>query len=188
MYLDKRKRHSSIIKSQIGIRLEKLRGRRRDLWGDDDDDDDDENNKQLKITKNNNYKSYIVLSDSDEEKSSSPSKRRSRSVKSRKKFSENHVKNARCLICSILSQLSSCNCCSEHLSTLKNHSHQQQTTTNSQCLPEKVMIVPLTNEIVQHYLDPQQIHHLRTSTSPINKKILVNQILACFWMMNCIFF
>jgi len=114
----------------------------------------------------------MVLSDSDEEKPSS-SKQRSQNIKSRKKLSQNHVKNATCLICSILSQLSSYNCCSEHLSTLKN---QQQATTNSQCLPEKVMILPLTDEIVQRYLDPQQIHHLRTSTSSINKNILVNQI------------
>jgi hypothetical protein len=161
------------LKSQIAIRLDKLRGRRKDLWGDDDDDDDDDDEEQSKTIKNNKHKSYIVLSDSDEER---PSKRRSRSVKSRKKLSQNSVKNATCLICSILSQLSSCNCCSEHLSTLKNPSHQQQQTTNSQWLPEQVMIVPVTNDIVQRYLDPQKIHHLRTqtSTSPINKKTLVN--------------
>jgi len=46
---------------------------------------------------------------------------------------------------------------------LKNHSHR---------LPEQVMIIPMTDELVQRYLDPQQIHHLRrqTSTSPINKE------------------
>jgi hypothetical protein len=37
------------------------------------------------------------------------------------------------------------------------------------------MILPLTDEIVQRYLDPQQIHHLRASTSSINQNILVNQ-------------
>jgi len=74
-----------------------------------------------------------------------------------KKTSHNHVKNATCLICSIISQLSSFNCCPEHLSSLKNPS--------TQWLPEQVMIVPITNEIVQRYLDPQQIHHLRTQTS-----------------------
>jgi hypothetical protein len=40
------------------------------------------------------------------------------------------------------------------------------------------MILPITNEIVGRYLDPEQVHHLRsqTSTSPTNKKSLVNQI------------
>jgi hypothetical protein len=46
---------------------------------------------------------------------------------------------------------------------LKNHSHR---------LPEQVMIIPMTDELVQRYLDPQQIHHLQrqTSASPINKE------------------
>jgi hypothetical protein len=138
----KRKRLSSPIKSQIAKRLEKLRVRTKDLWGDDDDDDNQETSKQSKP---------IVLSSSEEEEER-PSVRR----KLRKKT----PKNPTCLICSILSQLSSCNCCSEHLSLLKNHSHHSK----SKCLSERVMIVPLTNEIVQRYLDPQQIHQLRKHT------------------------
>jgi hypothetical protein len=102
-----------------------------------------------------------------------------RSGKSRKKLSHNHNentnKNATCLICSIHSQLSSYNCCSQHLSILKNPQ-----PTAFQWLPEQVMIVPLTDEIVQRYLDPQQIHHLRTQTSTNRKSsernILVGQI------------
>lgn len=176
-YLEKRKRHSSPFKSQIALRLEKFRRRRatRDLWGDDDNDEDD------KQSKTNNYKAFIALSESDEEQQSPSSKRRRQSVKSRK----NPVKNPTCLICSILSQLSSYNCCSEHLSILKNHSHQPQTTTtttNPQWLPEQVMILPITNELVQRYLEPEQIRRLRTQTplSPAKKKTSVNQIIYRF--------
>jgi hypothetical protein len=134
IFLEKRKRLSSPIKSQIGIRLEKLRDRRKNLWS-----DDEETSKQSNL---------IVLSDSEEEE------RPLLKHKSRKK----KPKNATCLICSILSQLSSYNCCSEHLSLLKNHS-------KTQWLPDQVMILPVTNEIVQRYLDPEQIHQLRTRTS-----------------------
>ena len=111
--IEKRKRQSSSpFKSQIAQRLEKLRNRKRDLWADDSDDE------QSKTT--NNKKLFIVLTDSEEER-----------PKSRKKNSQNHVKNHTCLICSILSQLSSYNCCSEHLTMLKNPSDHQQQATNS---------------------------------------------------------
>jgi hypothetical protein len=138
--LGKRKRLSSPIKSEIAIRLEKLRVRPKNLWGDDKDEE---------ISKQSNL---IVLSDAEEEEQ--PIIRR--------KFRKKTPKNPTCLICSIKSQLSSYNCCSEHLSALKNH-------LKSQWLPEKVMIVPLTDDIVQRYLDPQQIHQLRTL--PVNEMI-----------------
>ncbi|CAF2651694.1 unnamed protein product [Rotaria sp. Silwood2] len=162
----------SSLKSHLAQRLQRLRSGQRDLWADDNDDNTtNQKKKQSKTT--NNKRTYIILSDSDEERSSS-SQRRLRNTRSRKKLSRNHDenvnKNATCLICSILSQLSSHNCCSEHLSILKNHSDHQQRTTNSQWLPDKVMIVPVTDELVQRYLDPEQIYNLRTQTSITNKK------------------
>lgn len=130
-YVEKRKRHSSPVKSRIAVRLERLRSRRIDLWADDDNEPSTPSN-------------VITLSDSEEEK---PARKR----KSRRKT----PKNATCLICSILSQLSTKNCCADHLSRLKH----------PQWLPEQVMILPVTDQIVQRYLDPQQIHQLRTQTS-----------------------
>ncbi|CAF0893860.1 unnamed protein product [Rotaria sordida] len=172
----KRQRQSSpppppSFKSHLAQRFQRLRSGQRDLWA-DDDNTTTQKRKQSKTT--NNKRTYITLSDSDEEQSS---QRRLRNTKSGKKLSRNHDeninKNTTCLICSILSQLSSYNCCSEHLSILKNHTDHQQQTTNSSWLPNKVMIVPVTDEIIQHYLDPQQIYNLRTqttSTSITNKK------------------
>ncbi|CAF3607953.1 unnamed protein product [Rotaria sp. Silwood1] len=177
----KRQRQSSppppsSFKAHLAQRLQRIRSGQRDLWADDDDNNNNTHHRHKQTKTTNNKKTYIVLSDSDDERLSLPLQRRLRSSKSGKKLSRNHDenvnKNTTCLICSILSQLSSYNCCSEHLSILKNHSdhQQQQQTTNSQWLPDKVMIVPVTDEIVQRYLDPQQIHNLRTQTSITNKK------------------
>ncbi|CAF3350494.1 unnamed protein product [Rotaria socialis] len=154
------------LKPQLAQRLERLRSGQRDLWA----DDDDINSKSKQSRKKSNNQPIILLSDSEEEISPLPSQGRSQIIKSKKKISQNHDenvnKNPTCLICSIFSQLSSHNCCSEHLSILKNHSDHHVRTTNGQHLPEKVMIVPITDEIVQHYLDSQQIYQLRTQASP----------------------
>ena len=41
------------------------------------------------------------------------------------------------------------------------------------------MIVPITDDIVQKYLDPEQIHHLRKqSTKSSERNILVSQIIV----------
>ena len=173
-YIEKRKHQSPPpVKSQIARRLEKLRHeQRRDLWM--DTDDSNERSKQSKRRSAN--KSYIILSDSDEEEQFFSSSRQLRNAETKKKLSrisdENQSDATICLICSILSKLSPLNCCPEHLSLLKNHSHHQQQTTSSQWLPEHVLIVPLTDEIIERYLDPQQIYHLRTqaSTSLIENK------------------
>ncbi|CAF0872499.1 unnamed protein product, partial [Adineta steineri] len=101
--------------------------------------------------------------------SSLTSQRQLRSSKSRKKTQRNHNEPVTCLICSILSQLSSVNCCSAHISLLKNHTHHRQKSSHSHQLPEQVMIIPMTDEIVQRYFDPQQNHHLRKETSASNR-------------------
>jgi hypothetical protein len=86
-------------------------------------------------------------------------------------------KCATCLICSILTTLTSYNCCSKHLSLLINNknshlNHQKQTTDTTQWSPQQVMIVPITDELIQRYLNPQEIHRLKTQTSasPIQKE------------------
>jgi hypothetical protein len=178
--IEKRKRQSPPApppptKSKIARRLDKLRSGQRGIWDDEDNEDDDlEQNVEPKSTTSN--KTYIVLSDSDDEKLPS------RSNKSRKKKSqicdetlpsENDNKPiskcATCLICSILSNLTSYNCCSKHLSILLNHTnHRKQTTNTDQWPPQQVMIVPMTDEFIQRYVDTQQIHRLRAS--PTSKK------------------
>lgn len=167
-YLEKRKRSSQAtpIISRIAQRLERFRSaRRRDLWADDDDDDEDSNDRIYKHTKTTNRdRVYIVLSDSDEE----PPVKNS---KAGRKRTRNHNAKAMCLICSIMSRLSAQNCCSEHLSILKNNVDHQHTTNRSQWLPEKVMILPLTDEIVQRYIEPQQISHSRTQTPVTNRNM-----------------
>ena len=140
-YLEQRKHRASPVKSQISIRLEKLRNRRRhNLWSDDDDDG-----------KRSTPSNVIVLSDSDKEEQST-----------RKRKSRSHTdKNATCLICSILFNLSSKNCCPEHLSRLKRHSHR---------LSKHVTIEESTDEIRQRDLDVQQASPMTVdfieSTSP----------------------
>jgi hypothetical protein len=86
-------------------------------------------------------------------------------------------KCATCLICSILTTLTSYNCCSKHLSLLINNknshsNHQKQTTDMQQWSPQQVMIVPMTDELIQRYLNPQEIYRLRTrtATSSIQKE------------------
>jgi hypothetical protein len=170
--------------SKITRRLEKLRSGQRNLWDGDDDDDEAVEDVQPKTTTTSDN-TYIVLNDSDDEKTSC--RKLSRSNKSRKKLSRINDENlssdndcnipskcATCLICSILTTLSSYNCCSKHLSVLLNHknSHQKQTTDTEQWPPQQVMIVPMTDELIQRYLNPQEIYRLRrrTSTSPTPKK------------------
>ena len=137
------------MKSQIARRLEKIRTGRTNLWDDDDDE---------RPTVKSNRRSRIELSDSDEDILSISSQRHSRSSKSRKRTSQHHRHHrdsATCLICSVLSQLSSYNCCSTHLTVLKNLSHG---------LPEQLVLVPMTNDIAQHYLHRQSRRRSSTTT------------------------
>jgi len=181
--LKKRKRQSPpspATTSQISRRLEKLRSGQRNLWNDgDDNDDEDEQYVQPKTTTSNN--TYIVLSDSDDEKTSSRRRIRKKSsrihddnLSSSDNDSRMTSKCPTCLICSILTTLTSYNCCSKHLSLLINNknSHQKQTTDTEQWPPQQVMIVPMTDELVQRFLNPQEMYRLRTrtSTSPLYKK------------------
>ena len=139
-----------VLTSQIARRLEKLRNRHRDLWADDTDDEP----MQLRSS-NSRRKGKVstVLSESEEEEVEA---RRSRHHQRREKS----VRHATCLICSVLSQLSSHNCCSKHLAAL------QERRAPPSALPDQVMIIPLTDELIQRYLNPEQIHQLRrTSTS-----------------------
>lgn len=176
--------------SKLNRRLDKLRaGRRQNLWLDDEDDDNDNRQQQPSVQPKPapNNKTYIVLSDSDEEKTAAAAyRKRSRSNKSRQKSSPIHGDNypsdndykrtpkcATCLICSILSTLSSYNCCSKHLSLLTNSkksTHKNSPVSTEQCQPQHVMIVPVTDELVQRYLNPQGGHHLRTQISTSSKK------------------
>ena len=173
--------------------MEKLRNKKCNLWNDDDGDRDGEEEVVQNVQSKNKSKTptdntYIVLTDSDDENQ----QRRSRSKKSKKKSrmqdenisSDNDTrmksKCPTCLICSILSTLTSYNCCPNHLSLLKCNQtsyHQQQqkqkhTTNSDQWPPQQVMIVPLTDDIIQRYLNPQEIYRLRTqtSTSPVHRK------------------
>lgn len=137
---------------------------------------------------------YIVLSDSDDDKGSS--RKRSRSHKPKKKSSQISEENfssdndykimskcPTCLICSILSKLTSYNCCQKHLALLvHNHQKQQKQTTNSdQWPPQQVMILPVTDELIQRYLNPQEIYRLRTRTSlsPREKKTTESKRTVC---------
>ncbi|CAF1328237.1 unnamed protein product, partial [Adineta ricciae] len=153
------------IKSQIARRLEKIRTGRTNLWDDDDDDD------EQSIAKSNR-RSHIELSDSDEDGPSTSSQRHSRSSKLRKRTSRHHRhrESATCLICSVLSQLSSYNCCSTHLAVLKNLSHG---------LPEQLVLVPMTNDIAQHYLHRQSRRRSSTtrkhSDGELTKQKLLNK-------------
>ncbi|CAF0967638.1 unnamed protein product [Adineta steineri] len=185
--LRKRKRQSPspASTSKINRRLDKLRSGQRNLWLEDGDNDNDDEayiqSKSTKTTTATSNKTYIVLSDSDDEK---PSPRRQRSSnKSRKKTARTHDDNdtsdndhntsskcITCLICSILSTLTSYNCCSKHLSLLINnknthHSCQKLTTTTDQWPPPQVMIVPMTDEIMQRYLNPHEINRLKAQSS-----------------------
>ncbi|CAF1337072.1 unnamed protein product [Rotaria sordida] len=171
---------------QANRRLEVLRSGQRNLW-DDDDNDDSDLEPYVKLKKPTTInKTYIVISDSDNEKTSS--RRRSKSNKSKKKSSRtcdesltsdnDHKRTSKCvtcLICSILTTLTSYNCCSKHLSSLINNknSHdndQKQTINTNQWPPKQVMIVPVTDELIQRYINPQEFVHIKTSTSPIHKK------------------
>ncbi|CAF3214057.1 unnamed protein product [Rotaria sp. Silwood2] len=172
--------------SQANRRLGVLRSGQRNLWDDDDDSDLEPYVKSKKPTTSN--KTYIVLSDSDNEKK--PSRRRSKSNKSKKKSSRTYdesltsendhkptSKCVTCLICSILTTLTSYNCCSKHLSLLINNknshdNHQKQTINTNQWPAKQVMIVPVTDELIQRYINPQEFFHVKTPTStpPIHKK------------------
>jgi hypothetical protein len=192
-FTGKRKRQSPPppSTSRLNLRFEKLRGGQRNLWSDDDDDEDENQQYVQPKTTTTSNKTYIVLTDSDDEKASS--RRRSRSNKSKKKSSRIHDENypsdndhkitskcATCLICSILSTLTSYNCCSKHLSLLINnknshHNHEKLTTNTDQWPPQQVMIVPMTDELIQRYLNPQEINRLRTQSSTSKKPIASNK-------------
>lgn len=174
--------------SEIGRRLEKLRSMQGNLWDDDDDERDLQPCVQPKtttVTATTNNKTYIVLSDSDDEKAAS--RRRDKATKPRKKVARDahehesserqtgtaSLRCATCLICSLLTTLTPYNCCSKHLAILLNSKSPQSTATASHPWPpQQVMIVPMTDELLQRYLDPQQIHSLKTqrSTSPVKRK------------------
>ncbi|CAF1042397.1 unnamed protein product [Rotaria sp. Silwood1] len=181
-FKEKRKWSSSpsSTTSQVNRRLEVLRSGQRNLWDDDDDDSDLEPYVKSKKPTTSN-KTYIVLSDSDTEKTSS--RPRSKSKKSKKKSSRTYdesltsdndhkqrSKCVTCLICSILTTLTSYNCCSKHLSLLINNknshdNHQKQTINTNQWPPKQVMIVPITDDLIQRYINPQEFVHIKTSTS-----------------------
>ena len=179
----KRPSPSPSTTSQIGRRLEKLRGRQRNLWSDDHDFDESEQNPSSKSKdKVTIDKTYIVLSDSDEEKTSSRKRLKSHKTKTKSSqiseenlSSDNDYKLASkcptCLICSVLPTLTPYNCCSKHLAVLV-HNQQRPTTNSDQWPPQQVMILPMTDELIQRYLNPQEIHRLRTRTSlsPREKK------------------
>jgi hypothetical protein len=162
--------------------LEKLRGDRRNLWG---DDDENEQYVQPKTTTSN--KTYIVLTDSDDEKTSSSrqrSKKKLSKIRDENLSSDNDYKItskcATCLICSILSTLTSYNCCSKHLSVLvdnknSNHCHQKQTTNDDQWRPQQVMIVPMTDELMERYFNPEDVYRLKTSNSTCKKSAESNK-------------
>lgn len=174
----KRPSPSPSTTSQIGRRLEKLRSRQRNLWNDDNDIDETEQHlssksKDKTVTDN----TYIVLTDSDDEKTSA--RKRSRSHKTKKKSSQISDENfssdndhkigskcPTCLICSILSTLTSYNCCSKHLATLiHNQQPPKQITNTDPWPPQQVMILPMTDELIQRYLNPQETYRRRTRTS-----------------------
>lgn len=177
--------------SKVSRRLEKLRHGQGDLWGDDDDDlQPCVRPKPTTIapttTSVPNNNTYIVLTDSDDEKSSS--RRRGKATKSHKKSSETSHDQASsdqdfkptskcvtCLICSILKTLNSYNCCHQHLSVLlKKVNVVDSNEIMERGLPQQVMIVPVTDDLLQRYLEPEQIHQLKTSksTSPNQKKTI----------------
>ena len=172
--LEKRKRPStSVQKTQIGRRLERLRRKNQNLWDDDDSDDDQfEQSRQMP-----NRAAAILLSDSDEEQipSSSTRRRRRRSKRKLSRIDDEHLPmnaneesvatSATCLICSIQSIISSLNCCPQHLAALTNH---------HQWLPDQVMIVPVTDAILEQYLDPQKLHRLRAET-PAQRRVSERQ-------------
>lgn len=120
---------------------------------------------------------YIVLTDSDDEKTSA--RKRARSHKTKKKGSQISDENfssdndhriasrcPTCLICSILSTLTSYNCCSKHLAALVHNQQPPRPITNVEPWPpQQVMILPMTDELIQRYLNPQENFRLRTRTS-----------------------
>lgn len=178
--VEKRKRQSppAPTTTKLHRRLE-LRTDPRNLWNDTesvDDDHDADRCAQPKAATSN--KTYIVLSDSDEDKA--PSRPQSKSRKARKKPRHVHdesgaseddyetpSKCATCLICSVLSTLTSYNCCSRHLTVLKREKRTTRrrlklTTHTEPHPPQHVMILPMTDELIQRYLNPQGVQHLRS--------------------------
>ena len=158
--LEKRKRPSTTAqKTQIGRRLDRLRRKNQNLW--DEDDSDDEQFEQSKQVSKRTV--AILLSDSDEEQIPSSSSTRQR--RSKRKLSriddESAATSATCLICSIQSIISSLNCCPQHLAALSHH---------RPWLPDQVMIVPVTDAILEQYLDPQKLHRLRAET-PVKRRV-----------------
>jgi hypothetical protein len=157
----------------------------------DDDDDDDAGfqpfirSKTSKVTPMTTNKTYIVLSDSDDDNHRKISSRRQpKTEKASKKTSHHHGHMidereptatstcVTCLICTIASTLTSYNCCSKHLDLLvnKKSSHASVHTNDQQWPPQQVMILPMTDELLQRYLDPEKIHQLKTQTVNSPKK------------------
>lgn len=154
-------------------RLAFLRDRYRNLWDDDNDDDESNEEDQSNFTRTTTSKRRtkktvcVVLSDSEEESQNPFYHSSSSTVENHRRNLSQPRNSGSCLICSIRSQLSNINCCSNHLSLLTNN-------PNAQSLANHVMIVPITDEILQHYLDPEHIHHLRSSKSPNEHRSISN--------------
>ncbi|CAF2057311.1 unnamed protein product [Rotaria magnacalcarata] len=165
-------------KLHVNRRLERLRSGQHNLWQDDDDHDLEIYVKAKKPVTNN--KTYIVLSDSDDEKTSSKNdkkKKKSTRMNNENLISDNDYKPTSkcvtCLICSILTTLTPYNCCTKHLSLLihKKHSHgndSKQPMKDNQWPPKQVMIVPITDDLIQRYVNPQEFYHIKASPSQNN--------------------
>lgn len=162
--------------SKVCRRLEKRRGNQENLWDDNENDNEFEAYVRPKPIISN--KTYIVLSDSDEEKARSRSVTRSKKLRRKTVDSCNTETCSTCLICSILTSLSAQNCCSNHLSLLthQKHSNGSSITKESVWPPKQVMIIPIDDELIQRYLNPEQIHRLKTpmasTDQPSNDEIL----------------
>jgi len=166
--------------TKVARRLEKLRSGQDDLWADDDDNDLEPYVRPKTTTAlTTDDKTYIVLNDSEDDEVTA-ARRRGKVTKTHKKSSDalhEHVssdqdikppsKCVTCLICSILKTLNSYNCCSKHLSVLlKKITVADSSEVIENGLPPQVMIVPVTDDLLQRYLDPTQIHQLKTQTTP----------------------
>lgn len=167
-FLGKRKRPSTpILTSHIARRLAELRKRHRDLWADDSEEDEIEQPQPSQSSKSKrNNKASIALTDSEEEveQRRSSSRRRSHTHHHHhREISARSSRSATCLICSVLSQLSSRNCCSKHLAALQDQ--HEASSRSPTALPNQVMIIPVTDDIIQRYLNPDQIHRLRRTTA-----------------------
>lgn len=151
-------RSKPLINPKFTRRLADLREGRRNLWDDDDSEEDDDEEERCSKSKRRKPSRVRVLSESDDDLEESS--RRQMSKRSKGKHSQC------CLICSILNQLSNENCCSKHLTLLKN--------PTSSILPNHVMIIPVHDDLLHQYLDSQEIHRLKMKTSSIATQTILS--------------